>query len=355
MTPLLANPILQAAATLALGAGGGAVFAVAGLPAPWLSGAMVAVGMATLSRVPTRIPARLLDAVFVFLGISMGAGVTPDTLDRIMTWPLSIAALAVVITAIILLVTLYLHRVAGWDRATAFFASVPGALSYVMALALSTGRADTRRIAVSQSLRLFILVAILPAIIIWSRDAPLAPPLPQATGGGAGELALLIVAGTTTGLACRWMRVPAGLLAGGLLASAVLHVTGLAAAQLPNAILIPGFVVLGAMVGTRFAGAGWSDLHAILRTSLVAFLIGMGVSLAGAVGVAYAFDLPFGQTLLAFAPGGLEAMTILAFALNLDPAYVAAHQIARFVAMAVSLPFLLRLIAGRPEGRGEGE
>jgi len=34
----------------------------------------------------------------------------------------------------------------------------------------------------------------------------------------------------------------------------------------------------------------------------------------------------------------IEAMTIMAFALNLDPAYVGAMQIARYVGISVLLP-----------------
>ena len=42
--------------TLALAAGGGALFAFAGLPAPWLSGAMIAVGVASLSGAAVLVP-----------------------------------------------------------------------------------------------------------------------------------------------------------------------------------------------------------------------------------------------------------------------------------------------------------
>jgi uncharacterized membrane protein AbrB (regulator of aidB expression) len=41
---------------------------------------------------------------------------------------------------------------------------------------------------------------------------------------------------------------------------------------------------------------------------------------------------------IAYAPGGLEAMTILAFALNLDPVYVGVHQTARFIVISLLVP-----------------
>jgi len=42
------------------------------------------------------------------------------------------------------------------------------------------------------------------------------------------------------------------------------------------------------------------------------------------------------------APGGLEAMMILSFLLGLDPAYIGAHQFARFLGIAVLLPLMAR-------------
>ena len=52
----------------------------------------------------------------------------------------------------------------------------------------------------------------------------------------------------------------------------------------------------------------------------------------------------FLQIFLAFAPGGLDAVTILAFAMQIDPAYVAAHHVARFFVLALCVPALGRLI-----------
>ena len=54
---------------------------------------------------------------------------------------------------------------------------------------------------------------------------------------------------------------------------------------------------------------------------------------------------------IAFAPGGLEAMTLLAFSLGLDPLYVGSHHLARFILISLSLPFVLRLVLGpAPKG-----
>ncbi|AXS39671.1 hypothetical protein D1F64_05930 [Breoghania sp. L-A4] len=152
------------ALTLAIGCAGGYMFLLVGMPAAWLSGSMVAVSIATLSGAPTVLPSGLRNALFVVLGLSMGTGVRPDVVDRISHWPLSLLLLLVLIASIAAATFVFLRFVARWNEQTAFFAAIPGALSYVLALAAQSS-ADLRLVAVSQTTRLFFLVAILPPLI----------------------------------------------------------------------------------------------------------------------------------------------------------------------------------------------
>ena len=69
---------------------------------------------------------------------------------------------------------------------------------------------------------------------------------------------------------------------------------------------------------------------------LSSFAIGMAVALRlcsrlppGSSGVTFA------DSLIAFAPGGLEAMTMLALILGLDPLYVGIHHLVRFIGIAL--------------------
>ena len=166
------------AVTLLIAAAGGATFNLFGLPAAWLSGAMVFVAIATLAQVPTLMPVPLRDALFVMIGISMGAGVHPDIVDRVAEWPVSMAMLIAVMVAVTFAGYAVLHYGAKWSRETAYFGAIPGALSYVIALATERG-ADLPRIASSQSLRLFVLVAVLPFAVVSSAEP---------AGGGSGTI-----------------------------------------------------------------------------------------------------------------------------------------------------------------------
>ncbi|AMN54549.1 ammonia monooxygenase [Labrenzia sp. CP4] len=333
------------AVTLLIAAGGGATFNLFGLPAAWLSGAMVFVAIATLAQVPTLMPVPLRDALFVMIGISMGAGVHPDIVDRVAEWPVSMAMLIAVMVAVTFAGYAVLHYGAKWSRETAYFGAIPGALSYVIALATERG-ADLPRIASSQSLRLFVLVAVLPFAVVSSAEP---------AGGGSGTIYVSglkdFLIGIPLCLAASWLaikaRVPGGGLTGAFFMSAGLNASGLLVLVLPGYIVLPCFVMMGAHIGCRFASMTLRQFLSVLGASMAAFAAAFLTSLAGAWIVAELVDIPFGQALLAYAPGGLEVMTLLAFMLDLDPAFVAAHQIARFTGMVLLLPFITGLVLGR--------
>jgi membrane AbrB-like protein len=331
--------LIVAARALAIALIGGGLATLAGVPASWLMGAMILAGAASVAGLDTRLPQPVISIAMVLIGITLGAGATPEIVARAASWPLSLLVLGASIVAVQMTVQRFLTGVAGWDRSTAFFAAVPGALTYVLMAAMGTG-ADLRKIAVGQSVRIFLLVAVLPTVI--SAVEPSQPVLMPPVIAGYGALAVLLAAGAAGGALFQVLKVPAGLLCGSLAASAVLHATGLVTGTLPTPAIIAVFVTLGAFVGSRFVGTTIALLSEIAVAALGAFLIAIGVaSIFAAISAAITgVDLP--QVLVAFAPGGLDSMTSLALALHMDLAFVSVHQLARFIAVAVATPLFAR-------------
>jgi membrane AbrB-like protein len=332
------------ALTVAAGTAGGALAAVLSLPAGWLVGSMIVCAALVIGGVPLFMPDWLRKIVFVLLGLSMGSAFTPETLATMFKWPASLVGLAVAVVGVVAGCVLYLHRVAAWSKPTAFFASVPGAMSYVLALALRSN-ADTRLVVVAQMLRLMVLMALLPIIVRATMPFELPPPAPASSPafGLAAGLAIEIAAGFALGFLFEWLKVPAGLMLGGMIAGAIIHLSGTVSGMMPQEILIPCQVLLGAFIGLRFSGTDVRLLLGAAVPSLVSFVIAIAIAAGVAAVVAWGLDLPLGQVLVAFAPGGLEAMTIMAFVLGLDPAYVGVHQLARFLGISLILPFFARL------------
>lgn len=338
---------VAATVTLAAGAAGGLVFAVLGLPAAWISGSLVVTIALAVANVRIDVPEWLRVPAFVVLGASMGTALTPETFARAATWPVSMACLGASVLGTMAGGTLFLTRVAGWSRETAFWASAPGAFGTVVAMAADT-RADLRKVAFAQALRLFLLVAALPNVLgaLGLTAGGLAPP-PHVSSPWA--VAVLLAVCTATGLLATRLKVPGGLILGALAGSAALHASGASDAVLPPEMLIPAFVILGASVGVRFLGTTLGTIRAYFLASLGAFLVAVAISTVFAVIAAWLTGDDLGKLVTAFAPGALEAMTALGFALGYDPAFMSAHHLFRFAGLSVALPVAARLMFAAAE------
>ena len=87
--------ILPAATALAAGTLGGAVFFWAGLPLPWMLGAMTSVTICALAGLRVALPRHLRGSCITVLGVMLGASFTPAVIARMGEWGVTLAALLV--------------------------------------------------------------------------------------------------------------------------------------------------------------------------------------------------------------------------------------------------------------------
>jgi uncharacterized protein len=326
---------------LFIGAVGGLVFSLLHVPAPWIAGSMLAAILAVSLRVDIQLTELLKSVAFLLLGIQTGMTVTSETVARAAQWPRSILMLAITVAVIVGVSFQYFVRVRKWDSATALFASLPGALSLVILLASET-KADMRRVVIAQCIRLFFLIIAMPSIILLV--SPALTPHEIAIVAKGFDLVLVLGVAALLGIFLHVIRIPAGLVLGATIGSAGLGLAGIVHGAAPDIILIPANVILGVMIALRFKGMSLAELRSNLFDGMTGLLIAVIIAAIGAGLTTIMTDLPIALTMLAFAPGGLEAMTIMSFALNLDPAYVAAHQVARYIGLVLVMPGVAALV-----------
>jgi membrane AbrB-like protein len=344
--PGLPRILVKDARIVAVAALGGAACAAAGIPAPWLTGAMIAASFA-ISGLGWRAPSRpIVDAAMLLCGLLLGSTATPEALAAMSRYPGSIALLLASIGMIMLVTGGYLVLGPKWARVDAALASAPGALSAVMAIALDRG-IPLSRIVIIQLFRLFALIAAVPSLVVLSGIAP--GDLKPAASAVASPQALMALglAGVCTALAFERIGITAPVILGATFASAVLHGAGLVQGALPPDVAILAFVLLGAGIGGRFTGVTPRDVMAAMPVAFIAFLASMLVAMAFAWPAARVAGVSYATAFVAFAPGGLEAMAVLAFALGLDPLYVGAHHLVRFMAVGFGLPVVIALVSRR--------
>jgi membrane AbrB-like protein len=334
------------AETLGFAAAGGLAFGLIGIPAGFLSGAMLAVAAAALAGRPMYLPLRFAQAIYIFIGVSLGGVVTPATLHGIATYPLSIVVLLIAMSAVGFGGASYLRLVHGWDRLSAFLAAAPGGLSQVMVTAAELG-AELRGIAIVQSVRVVMLAISLPAGLA---AFGLASSARRSLGGqlsigSLDELAILVVVSTIAAVLAHWARFPGGLLFGSMLASAVLHGSGLIHAVMPWWVANTAMIALGSVTGSRFANTSIDTLLKFLFAAFGTLAVSVVIGALGALTLVALTPLRIADVMTAFAPGAVDAMMLLALALNVDPVYVGAHHLARIFFVSFMTPVVAHRVA----------
>jgi membrane AbrB-like protein len=329
---------------------GGLVFHWLGIPAAWLSGAAIAATLWGLTGYAVPMPRALTDAAMLVSGSAMGAAVTPEAIAAMGRYPGSLLLLVVGVVAISGGSSLWLTRLSGWRRADALLASVPGALSTVLAVAADR-KADVPSIAIVQNFRLFVLIALLPSIVVLTggggnTGALIGEGLPIM---GSSGMAVTLLGGLALGLVFKRLKVAAPILLGATVVSSLSHGTEWVTGVIPPAIATGGLVLIGLFIAERFRNVQRSTLRKAFVAALGSFTTGMAVAVVFAALAAWLAGVSFANSLVAFAPGGLEAMTVLALILGLDPLYVGIHHLVRFLGIGLVLPFLVGwLQRGRP-------
>ncbi len=332
---------LKALSLTALAAlAGGTLVGGLGAPAGWLSGAMLGVAALAAFGYAAPLPKRLQSFTVLLAGVSMGSGLTPATLHALSRYPLSLALLALAVAAMTTVSFFVLTRADGFSRTTAFYSAVPGALSYVFVTAAHT-EADLARVAVIQVFRIFVLMAVVPLVArlgVGAANVHFAvDPLT--------DTAALLALGALAGVALERVGTANSMLYAGIVVSLLAHGAGIAPGRLTPGLQIAAQTLVGAWVGSRFIGFDWRLLRRLAFAAAMSFLAAFATAAVFAEIAAGLAGVPFADALAAFAPGGLEAMTMMAFALGLDPLYVGAHHIARFVFISLALPWAARRIA----------
>lgn len=326
-------------AAIAVGGAGAFIAHALGMPAPFLSGPAIAVTLSGLAGLRMDIPVQVRDVAFVFIGLTMGSGVTPEVLDSVAKWPASLGLLALSVIAIIIACRFLLMRHFGQDGRSAVLSSAPGHLSYLLGMADAGGH-DVRMIAIIQSIRVLILTLSVPPIILLLGRADLAPAVPPAAMEASG-LVLSVGLALGAGFLFKIGRLPAAFLIGGMAISTALHLSGTVTGQIPQWMSVPAFVLLGTLIGTRFSGVTWKELRAAMGAGLMVTGVAIVIAVAAALLAARLTGLPLDMMLIALAPGGVETMTAMAQLMHVDPTFVATHHVARLFLLTFLVPFVL--------------
>lgn len=338
MPRLLQTDLVALALTLGLGGLGGALAAWAHLPLGFLLGSLlVSAVLATFDLrpfgKPVTLPVPLRQSFVPVIGVAIGGAFTPEVLAQTPGWtPSLLALLAYIPLAHLIGFTVYSRG--GLPRVAAFFGAVPGGLIESVELGAEAG-ADIRLLTVLQFLRLILTIVLVP-LIFWALTG-------QAVGSASGvriggeavlgwrDAAVLFAAGGLGVMTGRALGLPAWIITGPVLFSAISHGLGWAEGVPPGWLIATTQVVLGTGLGARFAGADHAMLLRAGRLALLNAAIALALAFSFALALRGLTGEPGAAIFLAYAPGGLAEMSLIALSLKMSIAFVTVHHIARIV------------------------
>jgi uncharacterized protein len=336
------------ALALAIGTAGGFVFDWLRMPLAWMLGACVFCTVAAFFGLRIGMKIRLRQGMIIVLGVLLGSGFTPDLVQRLGEWAVSLCVLTGMTMTGASLCFVWLRIFTGWDKVTCYFAAMPGGLNDMTIMGGAMG-GDERAIALAHALRILTVVLTIP---IWYRlvtgaQTSVLTVVQGATSNDWKDYAILIACGVIGAVAGRLLRLPASFMMGPMIVSAIAHLGGLTDSQPPGVLVAAAQVVVGAGIGCRFVGANFDRLHKEMAASIGAAFLLIGCAVGFAEITWLLTGLNFDATVLSYAPGGFAEMSLIGLALGIEIAMVATHHLFRLFLIVLTGPLVFRTFLKR--------
>ena len=318
-------------------------------PLPWMIGSLVGVTIAALSGVPLQGPNMIRPVVIPVLGVMLGSSLTPAIFAALGHWTTTLVLLIPFLIAASAASYAIYRRIGGYDRTTAYFCAMPGGLNDMIVMGTEVGGVE-RKIALAHAARIFVVVVF---VVLYFGVVQ------GVTSGGTARnwvalsvlspLDWLVLGGCAAvgvPLAYR-LHLPAAPIFGPMLLSGAAHVLQIVTLPPPSLLIIIAQVVIGTVLGCRFIGASLREVGWDLVLGLMSALAMLAVALLFAGLVSWLTNIQITQAFLAFSPGGLAEMSLLALAMGQDVAYVSVLHVVRITLVIGGAGWVFRTIRNR--------
>ncbi|MHA6729727.1 AbrB family transcriptional regulator [Devosia sp. A369] len=325
------QPPWRAMLALLVGALSGVLAQAVGLPLPWMLGPMIGTTIAALSGAPIRSPARLRVVFLPVLGVMLGSGIDASILLALGRWSITFAFLIPFSIAAAAASYWFYRGIGRYDPVTAFFSAMPGGLNDMVIMGVEAG-GEEKRIAMAHATR--ILAVILFGVLFFGVAMGVSSGSAAPRGAALDALTVqdwLVLGGCALlGVPfASFLRLPAPAILGPMVLSGIAHVTGLVTVAPPDLVVIIAQVVIGTVIGGRFVGASLRQVGRDMGLGVGSSLLMIAVAVLFALIVSTITGTEISHTFLAYSPGGLTEMSLLALAMGQEVAYVSVMHVAR--------------------------
>ena len=279
------------------------------------------------------------------IATGLGLYFTPTVARHVLGyWELLLAA-ALFAAALAYVGAWMLSRWTDTDRTTALFASVPGGAAEMTNLGERFG-ARSDRIAVAQSLRILMVVVIVPFAMTWSGAHGADAYVGTSVAARPTGLVALLCSAAAGGFALWFVGSPNPFMLGPLAVAIGLSVAEIHWSSIPGVLVSAAQILLGCSLGSRFEPGFMRGAPRYLLVVGLSIVVGIVVSALFGAFLAYWGGLAPATMVLATAPGGIAEMCITAQVLQLGVPLVTAAHVTRVIILVTTTAPIFRLMRG---------
>ncbi len=323
---------------------GGYLGTLIGLPLPWLLGSLGLNLCFAFTSYKIIFPTKLLNPIFLIVGIILGGTLNVTLLYKIHLWIFSSVAMLMCTIVSTILAGYYFFKVCKFSKFISVLAALPGAFVPISAALLEFGKSkNDKGVLIPQATRVIFIVSFVPIFFISKLG------FSEMTGYNYQniydykyflEIAFLLIICFIFANILKRYKIPSPTLIGAMALSGAFYTFELVNARFPDALINIAFIFLGTALGTRLNGLKIKELlffifHGIIVSSILVIVAMITAYLLTFIG------FEFVPTFLSFAPGGIHEMVVISVAYNIDPIFVSYHHFLRIFIIVLFLPFLL--------------
>lgn len=332
-----------------------------GLPLPWLLGATMAVGGAALFGLRPRghqlqFPMNFRLYCVPVIGVMIGGAFTPQLMKAVPTWWPTLVAICLYIPCAQATSYLIYRRLGHFDRETAYFSATPGGLIEAVAMGEEAG-GDPATLTLLQFSRLLVCIMVVPIAFSLAEGVAVGSAAGVSVGGpdrppmGSIDAVILIACAVAGYLGFKRLRIPAAVITGPIFFSGIAHLSGLTGAQPPAVLIAVTQFVVGTTLGVRFSTIDRRRALKGMGLAVISVFSVLALATVFALALYSIVDETIEAVILAYAPGGVTEMSLIALSLNISVVFVSLHHVARIVFTVSLAPVGYRLLVRWTTGR----
>jgi membrane AbrB-like protein len=337
--------ILRLLEAFLIGIIGGYLFYLANFPLPWVLGSSSFVMLwQGFTKRQAYWPNPVKNSGFMVISIYFGMYFTTQTFSTIGPYFLSFVVLTVSLIAASIFISTIITKWINVDNITSAFGSIPGGITE-MVIASESLNARSSLVVIFQTVRLLTVLFLVPTMIsfFFTQAGSISSGFSQSTvsvfsgGWSYAWFILPIIAG--------WLcqsKIPGGIVIGPLVITAIMNISTVDLAYVPNTLLTLAQIVVGIGLGKNISfadlkmGGKYSFVYFGVSITLIIISFGLGILLAQLT------SLDLATAILSIAPGGIIEMVLTASFVGADPAIVSAFQLVRFLIIILFVPPFLK-------------